>query len=173
MDAISVPGCRGPLPRARAHHGGEGALVSGGCRDATERSWQGLSWGGPPKLGCRAAAARLGSGTRRQRDPVAGISLAPKQANADTFAAHEKIAKATISVRAPLPFARCAGSIVVLSIGEAFLFVAIWVEEWVGFAALRLARGRAPVPSRAERRRASDSTPAGDRSSCVPVARSA
>jgi hypothetical protein len=57
--------------------------------------------------------------------------LVPKQAKIDEFAAHEKVAKATISVLAPLPFARCAGSIVVLFIGEAFLFVAIrWRSGW-------------------------------------------
>ena len=64
MDAISVPGCRGSLGRARAQHGGEAALVSGGCQHAAERSWQGWGWGGLPKPGCRAAAARLGSPVR-------------------------------------------------------------------------------------------------------------
>ena len=53
MDAISVPGCRGPLPRARAQHGGEAALVSGGYQEAAERSWQGWGVG----AGCRNPVA--------------------------------------------------------------------------------------------------------------------
>ena len=99
--------------------------------------------------------------------------LVLKQANADWFVAHEKKAKATISQRAPIPFA-----------ASACVRPGCHRGRWSpcrsgggmgGGASREVNSGGAcgPAPSRGRRPEATDSIRASDRSSCAPAGRSA